>query len=573
MMLKSVLRLPVAIVVLLACASVAPARAPAQVLSGSAPDSASQAPDGFRLAPRDARRVAERQPAVVRERAAGRGVRATLLVPQYFGDRRYEIVYLRGDDVRVDVHVDGISGKVLEIWTGPQADNLLARGYDPPIGRSLNKPYVWLALAALFVLPFVDPRRPLRLIHFDLLVLLGFGVSQLYFNRGQLDVSVPLVYPLLVYLLARMLGAGVRPRETSQRLTPLAPVALLAVGLVVLVAFRIGLNAVDSHTIDVGQQSVFGADRIEHGEPLYTRDGEHGDTYGPVTYLAYVPFETLFPADGPGGYDRAAKAAAITFDLLAIAGLILLGTRLRPGREGGALGLSLAYAWAAYPFSLYALQANTNDGLIAALLVFALVVLRTPPLRGLMLGLATAAKFVPLALAPLMWSGTGEEERRSRTVFAGTLVLVMAAAVLPYLPDGGLREFYDTTIGHQLGRQSPFSLWGLHPSLTWLQTTLKLLAASLAVAVAFVPRRRSVRQVAALGAAVLIAVELTATHWFYFYLVWFAPLAFVAILGAYRCSADEAWPSVPPRRPSALRGPRAVARAGRPGTGTVGLSR
>ena len=46
-------------------------------------------------------------------------------------------------------------------------------------------------------------------------------------------------------------------------------------------------------------------------------------------------------------------------------------------------------------------------------------------------------------------------------------------AVLPFVPDGGLRELYDTTIGFQLGRGSPFSLWALHPSLDWLQPLLK----------------------------------------------------------------------------------------------------
>ena len=32
-------------------------------------------------------------------------------------------------------------------------------------------------------------------------------------------------------------------------------------------------------------------------------------------------------------------------------------------------------------------------------------------------------------------------------------------------PDGGVRELYDRTIGYQAGRPSPFSVWGLAPSL------------------------------------------------------------------------------------------------------------
>ena len=35
---------------------------------------------------------------------------------------------------------------------------------------------------------------------------------------------------------------------------------------------------------------------------------------------------------------------------------------------------------------------------------------------------------------------------------------------------------------------------------------------------------------AALAAAVLIALQLTVDHWFYLYLVWFAPLVWVALL-------------------------------------------
>ena len=39
--------------------------------------------------------------------------------------------------------------------------------------------------------------------------------------------------------------------------------------------------------------------------------------------------------------------------------------------------------------------------------------------------------------------------------------------------------------------------------------------------------------VAALGAAVLIALQLALAHWFYLYLVWFLPLALVALLAPY----------------------------------------
>ena len=45
---------------------------------------------------------------------------------------------------------------------------------------------------------------------------------------------------------------------------------------------------------------------------------------------------------------------------------------------------------------------------------------------------------------------------------------------------------------------------------------------------------RGFAQVAALAAAVVIAVQLTAAHWFYFYVVWFLPFALVVSFGSLR---------------------------------------
>ena len=84
------------------------------------------------------------------------------------------------------------------------------------------------------------------------------------------------------------------------------------------------------------------------------------------------------------------------------------------------------------------------------------------------------------------------------------------------------------TLGYQAGRDSPFSIWGQEPQLDWLHVGVLVFAGLLALGVAFYPRRKSPMQVAALAAAVMVAVELTAEHWFYLYIVWFAPLVLVA---------------------------------------------
>ena len=158
-----------------------------------------------------------------------------------------------------------------------------------------------------------------------------------------------------------------------------------------LVGFRVGLNVEHPRTvIDVGYAGVIGADRILDGRAPYgampvdggracapprsdgrvreriQADGRcestnpRGDTYGPVAYLAYVPAVLAFGWSGLWDDLPAAHAVAIAADLLVLLGLVLVGRRL----AGARLAATLAFGWAAYPFTTYALLANTNDALM-----------------------------------------------------------------------------------------------------------------------------------------------------------------------------------------------------------------
>ena len=103
--------------------------------------------------------------------------------------------------------------------------------------------------------------------------------------------------------------------------------------------------------------------------------------------------------------------------------------------------------------------------------------------------------------------------------------------------DPGVGTFVDRTIGYQSGRDSPFSIWGQVPSLEPLRISIFVATAALSLLLAFIPRRKSLAQVAALGAALLIALQLTMNHWFYLYIVWFYPLLLVAVSSPDRESA------------------------------------
>jgi hypothetical protein len=500
---------------------VAPARADDLVR----PASLDKPPPGYRLTGNQATAIADRSPKVVAVKRSHPGA-----FPNVFekSGQRWQISYYERNKPNKEiaqVYVADATGAITEAWTGPQVAWTMARGYAGAFGRKVNSPWVWIPLALLFVVPFVDPRRPFRIRHLDLLVLMAFSVSVAFFNDANIDVSVPLAYPLLLYLLGRMLWIGLRRDRRAEPLRPLVPTLWLLIGLLFLMGFRIGLNVADSNVIDVGYAGVIGADRIVHGDQLWNTfpsDNEHGDTYGPVNYAAYVPFERIWPWSGKWDDLPAAHAAAIFFDLLCLGLIFLIGRALR----GPPLGVMLAYAWAANPFTLYAMDCNVNDALVGALVLGAIAAAASPWGRGALIALAGMAKFAPLGLAPLFATHT----RGGALRFALGMVAVFVPCLVIVLLYGGLHEFYDRTLGFQASRGSPFSVWGLY-GWTVPQTIVQVAAAIFAVAVAFVPRRRDVVGLSALAAAVLLALQLGVTHWFYLYIVWFLGPMLVALLG------------------------------------------
>ena len=467
--------------------------------------------------------------------------------------------------------VDDRSGRVEEAWTGPQVAWKMARGYEGAFGgKTLNGVPVWLAFCAAFLLGLADFRRPLSLRNLDLLALLSFSISLRYFNGGDIFTSAPLAYPPLVYLLARMVWIGFRGRTgTSGR--PLWPVWVLAAATVFLVGFRIGLNVTqpEPNVIDVGYSGVIGAHRIVEGQSPYghfpvddsdlkacgtpdaegeVRDrvqtngrcesaNERGDTYGPVAYLAYVPAYLLAGWEGKWDELPAAHLTSIAFDLLALALLGLVGLRF----GGYRLGVTLAFAWAAYPFTQYVLSSNTNDAIPPVLLLIGFLLLGSAWARGSSSALAGLTKFGSLLVVPL-WSGYPEALDRRSLVrfglgFAAASALAFSVLLLEPDPLHAARLFWDRTFGWQLGRDSPFSIWGwgqYHaggiPDLAVVQKIVIALVGLGALALAFVPRRRTPLAVAALTGAVLIGFQLTLTHWFYLYIPWFFPFVALAVL-------------------------------------------
>jgi hypothetical protein len=423
------------------------------------------------------------------------------------------------------------AAKVFGVYTGAEALAPYTHGH---LASVLDSWLVLVPAALLFLLPFFDPRRLRRLVHLDALAVVAFLASYVFMAQGDLTPAVWLAYPPLIYLLARLLRLGFGRRTPSsrslrERLAPLLSTRTLIIGLALMLIARIALSLTGQQEIDVGYESVIGSFRILHHLPIYWNDPNHGDTYGPIAYLAYVPFQLLFPWTGGASNLHAADAGAIFFDLATVVALVFLGRRLRSGAEGMRLGLILAWAWTACPFTVIGLIVHTNDGLISLLSVLVLLTLASPTVSGALLGLAAAAKFSPAGLLPLI-AAPGRRGRKGALLCAVTFAAVVGLAVFTWLPPQGLAYFWRRTIGFQLNRLDVFSPWALHPSLHPIQIALEVAAVLLAVAVAFVPRERSLVRTCALAGAVTIAIQLPATHWFYYYIMWFLPFLLVALL-------------------------------------------
>ena len=526
--------LAVAALVLLLCGALLAAPA----LAASSKDDEQPPPNG--ITELEATRLADSSPDAEKERREN----GSLTSNTEFDEGHWHVAYFADDKEVALVYVDDHKLEVTEEWTGDQVAWKMARGYSGAFGHSLNSPFVFVPLCSIFLVGLFDWKRWRRAANLDLVFLLGFTVSHFFFNRADIGVSVPLQYPPLVYLLCRALWIGFRGRGEGIR--PVWPTVWLLIAALFLMGVRVGLNMADAGAIDVGYAGIVGADKIVHGEPIYDNfpeDIHSGDTYGPVNYLAYVPFERIWPYSGEWDDLPGAHAASVVFDLLTFGFLILLGLRARPGPTGKRLAAILAFGWAAYPYTAYVLESNSNDALISTLLVATLLVLARPFARGVMVSLATFAKFVPAVLGPMLltYRPEGETRKLPRTalLFAAGFVLVGVASMLWPAIDPGLKTTFERSLGAQTGRSSPFSIWG-QANLEWLHAILLVTLAGLAVALAFVPRRKSFVQVAALSAALVIGVQLTLHHWFYLYIVWFYPLLLVALAMLDRGEEPEA---------------------------------
>ena len=270
-------------------------------------------------------------------------------------------------DELLQVYVDDATGQVTQVWTGFRSPGRWRAATRARSAARSTRSTSGCRCASLFLLPFFPlAATAATLLHLDLLMLLGFSLSLAFFNHAEIGLSVPLVYPFLLYLLVRMLllafGKG-RPREP---LRLHRPDPWLAVG--VDLPGRLP-DRPERHQLERDRRRLRRRDRRRQADPrpaaLRALPARTTPTATPTARSTTTPTSrsgAIFGWSGVWDDLPAAHAAAIAFDLLTLGRAV---PARPPDARSDARESCSPTLWAAYPFTLFALSSNTNDALVA----------------------------------------------------------------------------------------------------------------------------------------------------------------------------------------------------------------
>jgi Glycosyltransferase family 87 len=424
------------------------------------------------------------------------------------------------------------------------------------------EPALVVGLCALFVLMCgVAPWRRLR--NLDVVAALSLVTAVVLFQHRYLTASVEAAGPGMLYLLlrcaGRALGPGREPPPSTSLLAVITPgldparrVRWLRGLLVVLafVYFMVGVSSPDA--VDVIYAVMEGATKLIHGVLPYGHLPPgviHGDTYPILSYALYTPLALVAPVSSL--WDSVDGGLAVAVLAALVAAWAVFRTTAGPRRLSGArrpveleeAGLRAAVAWLAFPSVLITVSTGTTDIVLAAMLAIAVLLWRRPTLCTGMLAAAgwfklAPAALVPVSLAPLRgW-------RFARALAAIALVsLPMVVLLLALGGSNGPQEMIHA-VSYQFTRGSEQSLWsalgidGVQPLAEGC--VLGLIAAAV-VKLRLEPTLANDRtRMAALAAAILVGLQLSADYWAFLYLAWIVPMVGVSLLADRGAAAEPA---------------------------------
>jgi hypothetical protein len=303
----------------------------------------------------------------------------------------------------------------------------------------------------------------------------------------------------------------------------------------VLVVAVVGLTSYQ--VIDVGYAVTEGATLITHGVLPYGHipDVVHGDTYPIGSYLFYLPFVLFWPVHSTWDDATLTLFVAVAAALLAAGGLWWLSGKASQAWDSSRARATIA--WLTFPPLLVTVTTGTTDVVLAALLVGTLMLWRRSVSGAAALSGAAWFKLVPVALLPLMLAPLrGRALVRAAGAIAATSA--MALAVLAVLGGPGAPERMWSAIGFQLTRGPQHSLWAMIGAVQIQQLVQAATVALMVGAVVRIRRDPTLAgdrgRIAAVAAAILLGLQISANYWNYAYLVWVFPFLALSLLAEDR---------------------------------------
>jgi hypothetical protein len=459
-------------------------------------------------------------------------------------DRRYEqLSFYDGARLVATVGI-GYPGVVLDVTD-------LSRSKFTYGSNVAHDPRVLALLCVVFVL--MTAVWPLwRVRNLDVVAAVSSVSAIVLFDRLTLDRMVVAVYPALIYLALRCgwraLGPGRSPAPSVPIYNALTKrwrfdqrrrALRLMLAAAALIVAMVGLSSL--HVVDVGYAVMEGATAIGHGLLPYGHipDVLHGDTYPLGSYLLYVPFAALSPVHSQ--WDDADFTLVVAVVAAGLCAWALARRRASAASSGIDIGpqsrelagLRTAIAWLTFPPLLVTVSTGSTDVVLAAVLLAAVLLWRRPSASTAILAAGGWVKLVPLVLLPLWLAPLrGRALARALAAIAGVSAPLIAL-LLALSGPAGISRMVDG-MGYQFTRRSPDVLWTLLGSVPLQQlaqaATLALIAGA-AVRLRRDPALASDSgRIAALCAAVLLGVQISANYWTYMYLAWIFPFLALSVL-------------------------------------------
>jgi hypothetical protein len=474
---------------------------------------------------------------------------------------------------------EGIAATLGTLWADWQADP--GRRFREDV-LSLQGLAVACAGFIILVVAF-DWRRPRSARNVDLLLMFAVGLGMFdimrFFDVLNRPAYVTLmdwvfwtIVTLSLVLLVRAVLRCVRPLDDpwQPNLSATTLAGLTAVLLLANLTLLFTKPPDDAgFFVNLGAQRLRERGRLPYGDPLLT--GTPAAAYGPLLYVAHVPFQVMVspsivnpsaparPALGPDSsyYPPPALATTMCTALFHLVGVMALWwTARRQADARTAWGITCLYCGSLAVMGVggrdYSVAGITFASHIApaSAVLLAFAALPRPAMSGICLAVSAGLGFYPAFMAPA-WLGYywNDPSRRLRFLVAfGITCAAIAAGVYltsrPTPEHGRLATILRDTFGHHTDPagygSSPFGFWGQRAGIrralstplagSGLTSPAWLMFAALVAGTFFLVRGRSPVELALAAGAAAIGATIVKPHATGTYMAWYYGLFLVGFL-------------------------------------------